>query len=107
MVRCGRLRERRQSDPIHEFRAEFAADPPSQPALARPARRQDDGELGRNFRIVGDHLDAAVRDIGDLAVARQAAGSKLVKAQELNIRIVDEQELLEIFEKLTPPELPR
>src|SRR5690348_8010351 len=66
-----------RSDPIHELGAEFAADPPGKAALARPAGGQDDGELRRNLRIVGDHLDAAVRDVRDHAVTRQCAGSKL------------------------------
>jgi hypothetical protein len=60
-----------------EFGAEFEADPPSQLALAGMARRKNEGEFRRNFGIIGNDLDAAVRDVRDRAVARQRAGPEL------------------------------
>src|SRR5689334_16744161 len=56
---------------VDEFGAEFAPDPPCQAALPGVTRREDDGELRRNLEIFGNHLDAAVRNIRDRAVARQ------------------------------------
>jgi hypothetical protein len=60
-----------------EFSAQFEADPPSELALAGMPRREDEGEFRGNFGIVGNHLDAAVRDVRDGAVARQRAGPEL------------------------------
>ena len=64
-------------DLIHELGAEFAADPPGQAALPRVSRRQNNGEFGRDFRIFRNHFDPTRRDVGDHAIARQVAGSKL------------------------------
>src|SRR5438046_751179 len=64
-------------DLVDEFGAEFVADPPGQPALPRIARGKDDGELRRDVHVFGHDLDAASRDVGDHAVARQAAGPGL------------------------------
>ena len=64
-------------DLTDEFSAEFAADPPSQPALARQARRENEGEFRGNFGILGDDLDAAIGDIRDRAVAWQRSGPEL------------------------------
>jgi len=61
---------------IDELRAEFTADPPCQPTLARTGRKYD-REFGGNFEIFGDHLRAAVRYVGNRAVARQRAGPEL------------------------------
>ena len=58
-------------DLIDKFGAEFATDPPCQTALARMVRREDEGELRRDFQVLGDHLHAAGRYVGDGAVARQ------------------------------------
>ena len=60
-----------------EFGAELEADPPSQPTLAGMAARQDQCEFRRDFRIIGDHLDAASRDVGDGAIAWQRARPEL------------------------------
>ena len=70
--------EKRQPSPIvcdifdlvDKFGAEFATDPPRQTALARMVRREDEGELRRDFQIFGNHLDAASRHVRDCAVAR-------------------------------------
>ena len=62
---------------VDEFSAEFATDAPCQPTLAGVAGRQGDGEFGGNFGIFRDHLDAALRDVRDHAVARQRADSEL------------------------------
>src|ERR1700704_5581350 len=59
-------------DLVDELGAEFATDPPGQPALAWAAFRQYDGEHRGNFQIFGDHLDAASRHVRDGTVARQA-----------------------------------
>jgi hypothetical protein len=64
-------------DLVDELRAEFAADPPGQPALARASFGQDDGKLRGKVDIFGDHLDAAVRYVRDRTVARQRAGPEL------------------------------
>ena len=58
---------------IDKLRAEFATDPPCQPALAWAALGQYDGEFRGNFEILGDDLDATGRDVGNRAVARQPA----------------------------------
>jgi hypothetical protein len=63
-------------DLIDKLRAEFATDPPCQPALAWTALGQYDGELRRNFEVFGDHLHAALRHVRDRAITRQA-GSEL------------------------------
>jgi hypothetical protein len=65
---------------IDEFSTELATDPPCQPALARVACRQCDGEYSGNFGIFCDHLQAALRQVGDRAVSRQRT------APELNLR---------------------
>ena len=57
---------------VDELGAELAADSPGQPALPWTAGRRDDGEFGWNLQMFADHLDAAVGDIGDHAIARQA-----------------------------------
>ena len=44
---------------VDELSAEFVTDPPCQPALARAAFRQDDGELAGNVEMFRDHLHAA------------------------------------------------
>jgi NDP-sugar pyrophosphorylase family protein len=62
---------------IEELRAEFAADPPGEPALTRPALRENHRKFGRNFGIFGDDLHAAIRHVGNHAIARQPAGRKL------------------------------
>ena len=62
---------------VDELSAEFATDPPGQPALARAAVGQDDGELGGNLEMLRDYLDAARRHVRDHAVARQRAGPEL------------------------------
>ena len=47
-------------DLIEEFSAEFVTDPPCQPALARVARRQYDGEFrGKDVEMFGNDLHAA------------------------------------------------
>jgi hypothetical protein len=58
-------------DLIDEFSPEFATDPPCQPALARTARREYEGELRGNLDIFGDYLNATVRHVRDRAIARQ------------------------------------
>src|SRR6266481_7639905 len=58
-------------DLVDKFGAEFATDPPCQTALARMVGREDEGELRRDFQILGDHLHTAGRYVGDGAVARQ------------------------------------
>lgn len=57
---------------VDELRAEFTTDPPRQPALARAALGQYDGELRGNFEIFGDHLHAARRHVRDRAITGQA-----------------------------------
>jgi hypothetical protein len=64
-------------DLIDEFSAQFATDPPRQPALPRAACREYDGEFRGNIEIFGDHLDAAIRHVRDRAVARQRVAPKL------------------------------
>lgn len=44
---------------VDKLSAEFVTDPPCQPALARAAFRQDDGELAGDVEMFGDHLHAA------------------------------------------------
>src|ERR1700686_687629 len=60
-----------------EFSAQFEADPPPEPALAGMTGREDEGEFRGDFRIIGNDLDAAVRDVGDCAVAWQRARPEL------------------------------
>jgi hypothetical protein len=62
---------------IDELSAELVTDPPSELALARPARRENDGEFMGNFGVFGDDLDAAIRHVRDHAVARQPARREL------------------------------
>src|SRR2546422_8993961 len=62
---------------VEELRAELAADSPGQPALTRPALREDHRKFGRNFGIFGDDLHAAIRHVGNHAIARQSAGCEL------------------------------
>jgi hypothetical protein len=62
---------------IDELSAEFATDPPCQPALAGAASRQYDGELRGNVEIFGDDLHASVRHVRDRTVARQQARPEL------------------------------
>ena len=62
---------KRRLDLVDELGAQFATNSPRQPALARLALREDDGELGGNVEVIGDHLDAAIRHVRDRAVARQ------------------------------------
>ena len=56
---------------IGEFNAKFATDPPCQPALPR-AGRQYDGECSGDFDMFGDYLGAAIGQVRNRAVARQA-----------------------------------
>src|SRR6185503_12606790 len=67
----------RPSGLVEELRAELAADSPGQPALARPALREDHRKFGRNFGIFGDDLHAAIRHVRNHAVARQPTGREL------------------------------
>ena len=53
------------------------ADPPGQPALARTAGRQDDGEFGGDIEILGDNLYPALRYVRDGAITRQQTGTEL------------------------------
>jgi hypothetical protein len=62
---------------VDEFSTELATDPPCQPALTQFAGRQPDGEDRRNFGIFGNHLQAALRYVGDRAIARQRARPEL------------------------------
>jgi len=62
---------------VDELRAELVADPPGQAALPRTTFRHDDGELGRNVDMFGDHLHPTVRYVGDRTVAWQCASAKL------------------------------
>jgi hypothetical protein len=59
------------------FGAEFAADPPCQPALTGHAGRENDGELGRNFEIFRQDAGAAIGYVDDRAVARQRANAEM------------------------------
>jgi len=71
------LRPKQRFDLIDELSAQLVSDPPRQPAVARLARRKNDGKFRRDFRIFGDNLDAAIRYIRDHAVTRQSTGSEL------------------------------
>ena len=62
---------------VDEFGTEFAADPPGEAALTGMARRQDDGEFSGNFGVLGNDLHAALRHVGDHAIAWQRAGPEL------------------------------
>src|SRR5262249_10184421 len=60
-----------------ELGPELAADPPDQAALARVARREDQGELGRGVEVLGNDLHTTVGNVRDDTVARQRAGPEL------------------------------
>jgi hypothetical protein len=62
---------------IDEFGAEFATDPPRQPATARLAGREYQGEFGGNLEIFGENPRPAVRHVDDRAVAWQRANPKM------------------------------
>jgi len=62
---------------IDEFSAEFAADPPRQPAAAGLAGHEDQREFGGDVEIFRQHAGAAVGHGDDLAVARQRAGAEM------------------------------
>src|SRR5581483_4347171 len=62
---------------VGELGAELAADAPHQATLPCVIMGEDDGEIRRDLEIFGHHLDAAVGNIRDGAVARQGAGSGL------------------------------
>jgi hypothetical protein len=62
---------------VDELSAEFATDTPRKLALSRAAFRKYDREISGNVDVFGDHLDAAVRNVRDRAVARQRASPEL------------------------------
>jgi hypothetical protein len=62
---------------IDEFGAEFATDPPCQPAMAPVACPEYEGELSGNVEIFGDDPYPALRNVRDGAIARQRADPEL------------------------------
>ena len=54
-------------------------------------------ELKKTIESRGGKVTSAVSKNTDFVVAGESAGSKLTKAQELGISIIDEQELLEMM----------
>jgi hypothetical protein len=62
---------------IDEFGAEFATDPPCQPASAGLSCREYDGELGGNIEIFRHDPGATIRYVEDRAVARQRANAEM------------------------------
>jgi hypothetical protein len=76
----------REGKPLHTFPdhaladelgTELAADAPGQPALTRATFGEDQGEFRWRFEKFGDDLYTPIRNVGNHAVARQAARPEL------------------------------
>src|ERR1700712_3285971 len=62
---------------IDELSTQLEANPPCELAYARPAFREDHGELRRNLRIFSDDLHATIRDVRNHAIPWQSARREL------------------------------
>ena len=58
------------------------------------------GEAKKQIEALGGKVTGSVSKNTDFVVAGEAAGSKLARAEELNITVWDEQQLLEVLGEL-------
>ena len=57
-------------------------------------------ELGERLKSFGAKVTTSVSKKTDFVLCGEKAGSKLSKAKELNVRVIEQAELLKILEKL-------